>query len=129
MLSLNFVTELAAGTGLPMSTIARAALASMGIVVGSDEWTVEQAIQRDAGLSARDKRTLLAMVATMREEVDDVQQANTEKTDPAGQVPRKTVKANGAAQVGARTPMQTLFDETHGLAARRRLDVDKPRDK
>jgi len=65
-LNIGFVKAIAAAMGLPPAMVARAALASAGIIIGVDEWTIEEAIKRDITLSLESKQTLLLMVQSMR---------------------------------------------------------------
>jgi hypothetical protein len=66
-LNIETVSALADGLGISKAMVAQAALASMGIVTyNSADLTTEEAIRRDPSLGEREKRTLLAVLGTLR---------------------------------------------------------------
>lgn len=80
--NIGFVNAISAGMGIPRSMVARAALASAGIVIGVADWTIEEAVKRDTTLSYESKQTLLLMVQSMRIAGNDAApKKNAESTD------------------------------------------------
>lgn len=66
-ITLRNIRSLSAGLDVPATVVVRAMLAAMGVTdTTGAEWSAEQAIRRDAHLSARDKDMMLAMLAHLR---------------------------------------------------------------
>jgi transcriptional regulator with XRE-family HTH domain len=64
---------LAEGLGVSVNEVLRAALADMGLMpYRPDDWSAEEAIRADAGLSEDTKRALLAIVSAVRGPVDEL---------------------------------------------------------
>lgn len=112
--NIGFVNALASGMGIPRAMIARAALASAGIMVDGGDLTIEDAIHRDTTLSLENKQTLRLMVQAMREAGSDAAPQKTgpgtnirheQKTDtPDTNESQKTGRDHGTTEKKTRPP-------------------------
>lgn len=119
-LNVETVSALADGLGISKAMVAQAALASMGIVTyNSADLTTEEAIRRDPTLGEREKRTLLAVLATLRGNsvTKDTDEAEQAERLAAREERRRRLQDGGYVSAGQKT--EEADDET-SLAAKRR---------
>jgi hypothetical protein len=119
-LNIETVSALADGLGISKAMVAQAALASMGIVTyNSADLTTEEAIRRDPSLGEREKRTLLAVLGTLRGDAVKKDTSEAEQTDllAAREERRRRLQDSGYVSPGQKTE---LADDETQLAAKRR---------
>lgn len=67
MISPRTIRAVADGLGISVNEVVRAALAQLGLAAyRPDDWSAEEAVRADAGLSQDTKRALLAVIADAR---------------------------------------------------------------
>jgi transcriptional regulator with XRE-family HTH domain len=101
-LSKATIMGLAAGLGVTPATVARAAVADMGIVLAEADADAETAIRTDPTLPERDRRILIAVLAEMRAQASAHQPAPPEDAWSLGapsdediEIARADAEANG----------------------------------